>query len=181
VGLHVPHAVAHWETSLHGMELVPSLDLRHSQRHHRTMTNAVKGDLLNAGRNVMDASINEGTPSINGVHGRIRRKLERLQLHCQGWQSQKRKNYQDKDSRNHNGGVPRVHLTCHHGVGFSQPYPNSTGLLFGSMKGRLGDPETDLKLAIFPSCLEIAVLGRPPLLEEALSIVAIVRVGGIRR
>ena len=39
--------VAHWETSLHGMELVPNLDLCRSQCHYRTMTNAVEGDLLN--------------------------------------------------------------------------------------------------------------------------------------
>ena len=77
-------AVAHWEANLHGVELVPSLDLCRGQRHRRTMTNAVKGDLLNVGRNVMEASINEGTPSVDGVRGCVRRQLERLQLHCQG-------------------------------------------------------------------------------------------------
>ena len=77
-------AVAHWEASLHGMELVSSLDLRRGQRHRRTMTNALKGDLLNAGQNVMEASINEGTPSVGGVHDHVRRQLERLQLHYQG-------------------------------------------------------------------------------------------------
>ena len=56
-----------------------------------------------------------------------------------------------------------VHLTCHRGVGFSQPCPNSIGLLFGGMKGRLRDPEMDLKLAIFLSRFGIAVLGHPPL------------------
>ena len=66
------------------MELVPSLDLRRGQRHHRTMTNAVKRDLLNTGRNVIDASIDEGALGIDGIHGHIRRQLERLQLHCQG-------------------------------------------------------------------------------------------------
>ena len=74
-------AVTHWETSLHGAELVPSLDLRRGQRHRRTMTNAVEGNLLNAGQNVVEASIDEGTPSINGVRGRVRCRLERLQLH----------------------------------------------------------------------------------------------------
>ena len=77
-------AIAHWEASLHGMELVPSLDLRRGQRHHCTMTNAMKGDLLNADQNVMEASVNEGTPSIDGICGRVCRQLERLQLHCQG-------------------------------------------------------------------------------------------------
>ena len=77
-------AVAHWEASLHGVELVPSLDLRRGQHHHRTMTSAVKGNLLNVGQNIMEASINEGTPSIDGIRGRVRRQLERLQLHCQG-------------------------------------------------------------------------------------------------
>ena len=77
-------AIAHWEASLHGMKLVPSQDLRRGQRHRRTMTNAMKGDLLNAGWNVMEASINEGTPSIDGIRGRIRCQLEGLQLHRQG-------------------------------------------------------------------------------------------------
>ena len=41
-------AVAHWETYFHGMKLVPSSDLCHGQRHRRTMTNAMEGDLPNA-------------------------------------------------------------------------------------------------------------------------------------
>ena len=77
-------AIAHWEASLHGVELVPSLDLRRGQRQRRTMTNAVKDDLLNVGQNVMEASVNEGTPSVDSVHDHVRRQLERLQLHCQG-------------------------------------------------------------------------------------------------
>ena len=74
-------AIAHWETNIHGVELVPSLDLHRSQRHRRTMTNAVKGDLLNVGRNVVEASIDEGATGINGIHSHICRKLERIQLH----------------------------------------------------------------------------------------------------
>jgi len=35
------------------------------------MTNAMEGDLLNVGRNVMEASIDEGTPSIDDVCGCI--------------------------------------------------------------------------------------------------------------
>ena len=41
--------VTYWEASLYGVELIPNLDLCHGQRHHCTMTNVVKGDLLNAG------------------------------------------------------------------------------------------------------------------------------------
>ena len=74
-----------------------------------------------------------------------------------------------------------VHLTRHHGVGFGQPCPNGIGLLFDGMKGRLRHLETDLKLAIFPSCFGIAVLGRPPLSEKAPGVVAVVRIGGVRR
>ena len=65
-------AIAHWETSLHGVELVPSLDLRRGQRHRRTMPNAVEGDFLNVGRNVVEASVDEGTPNIDDVYGRVR-------------------------------------------------------------------------------------------------------------
>ena len=42
-------AITHWETSLHGMELIPGLDLHRGQRHWCAMTNAMKGDLLDAG------------------------------------------------------------------------------------------------------------------------------------
>jgi len=66
-------AVAHWETSLHGVELVPSLDLRHGQRHRRTMRNAVEGDFLNAGQNIVEASIDEGTLGIDSIHDRVHR------------------------------------------------------------------------------------------------------------
>ena len=41
----------------------------------------MEGNLLNAGWDVLEMTINEGTPSIDGVHGRVRRQLERLQLH----------------------------------------------------------------------------------------------------
>ena len=53
------------------------------------MTNVVEGNLLNAGRDVLETSVNEGTPSIDGVHGRVRRQLERLQLHRLSWRLQK--------------------------------------------------------------------------------------------
>ena len=66
-------AITHWETSLHGVELIPGLDLHRGQRHRCAMTNAVEGDFLNVGRNVLEASIDEGTPSIDGIHGRVHR------------------------------------------------------------------------------------------------------------
>ena len=140
--------------------------------------NAVKGDLLNAGRNIMEASVDEGTPSIDGVRGHIRRQLEGLQLHHQGWRLQKQESYQYRGNGNQNGGIPGIHLTRHHGVRLGQPRPSSTGLFFGGVKGSLRDLEMDLKLAILPSHLRITVLGHPPLLEETPGIVMIV---GVRR
>ena len=74
-------AITHWEASLHGMELVPSLDLCHGQRHCRTMMNTVEGNLLNVGWDVLETSSDGGSPRIDDVRGRIRRQLERLQLH----------------------------------------------------------------------------------------------------
>ena len=47
----------------------------------------MKGNLLDTGRDVMEAGIDEGALSIDGIHGHVRRQLERLQLHHQGWQS----------------------------------------------------------------------------------------------
>ena len=77
-------AIAHREASLHGMELIPGLDLHHGQRYRRAMKNTMEGNFLNVGQNILEASIDVGTPSIDGVCGRIRRQLEGLQLHCQG-------------------------------------------------------------------------------------------------
>ena len=77
-------AVAHWETSLYGVEFEPSLDLCRGQRHRRTMTNAMEGDLPNADRDVLETSIDGGTPDIDSVYGCVRRQLERFQLRCQG-------------------------------------------------------------------------------------------------
>ena len=65
-------AVAHREASLHGVELVPSLDLRRGQRHRCAMTDAMEGDLLNAGRNVVEASVDKGAPSIDGDPSHVR-------------------------------------------------------------------------------------------------------------
>ena len=77
-------AIAHQEASVHGMEFIPCLDLRRSQRHRRAMTNVVEGNFLNVGRNVLEASVDEGTPSIDGICGRISRQLEGLQPYYQG-------------------------------------------------------------------------------------------------
>ena len=72
------------------------------------------------------------------------------------------------------------HLTCYHSVRLGQPRSDGAGLLLSRMKSGLRSPKMDLELAIFSSRLGVAVLSRPPLLEEALSIVAVVRIGGIR-
>ena len=77
-------AIAHWETYFHGVKLIPSLDLCHGQRHRRTMTNAMEGDLPNMDRDVLETSVDGGTPGIDSVYGRVRRQLERFQLCCQG-------------------------------------------------------------------------------------------------
>ena len=112
------------------------------------MTDAVKGDLLDTGRDVVEACIDEGAPSADGIRGHVRRQLEGLQLHRQGWRSQKQRNCQDKDSRHQSKDVLGVHLSRHHGVGFGWPHLSSAGLFLGGMKGGLRDPEADLKLAV---------------------------------
>ena len=89
-------AIAHQEASLHGMELVPCLDLRRGQHHRRAMTNAVEGDLLSTGQDVLEASIDEEAPGIDGVYGYVHRQLERLQLRYQGQRSQKQESCQHK-------------------------------------------------------------------------------------
>ena len=63
-------AITHREASLHGLELVPCLDLCRGQRHRRPMTNVVEGDLLNAGWDVLEVRIDEGTLSVDGICGR---------------------------------------------------------------------------------------------------------------
>ena len=59
------------ETNLYGVEIMPDLDLCRSQRHQRAMTNAVKSNLLDVGWDVLEMSVNEGTPGIDGVRGRV--------------------------------------------------------------------------------------------------------------
>ena len=88
----------------------------------------------------------------------------------------KQKNYQDKDSGNQNGSIHGTRLTRHRGVRLGQPCSNGVGLLLGRMKSSLRDPEADLKLAIFSSCLGIAVLSRPPLSKKTPGVVAVVGV-----
>ena len=68
-------AVARWETSLHGVEFVPSLNLCHGQRHRRTMTNTMEGDLLIAGRNIVETSIDKEATGIDGINSHVRRQL----------------------------------------------------------------------------------------------------------
>ena len=67
-------AIARWETSLHGVEFVPSLNLWcRSQCHHCTMTNIVEGNLLSMGQNVMEMSIDKEAAGIDGVNNHVRR------------------------------------------------------------------------------------------------------------
>ena len=144
------------------------------------MTNTVEDDLLNTSWDVLEMSVDGGTPSIDGVRSHVHRQLERLQLHRQGWQSQEQKDYQDKGSGSQSIGISRIHPTRHHGVRFGQPHPNGASVFFGDVKGCLRNPEADLELAVFLSCLRIAVLGRPPLPKEARGIIVIIPVGGVR-
>ena len=53
------------------------------------MTNAMKGDLLDAGQNIVEAGVDEGALGIDGHGSHVHRQLEGLQLHRQGWRSQK--------------------------------------------------------------------------------------------
>ena len=109
-------AIAHRKDGLHGVELVLGLDLRRGQRHLRAMMDAMKGDLLDAGRNIMEPGVDEGALGVGDRRCHVRRQLEELQLHRQGWRSQKQKNYQDKDSRHQSKDVLGVHLTGHHDI-----------------------------------------------------------------
>ena len=65
-------AIAHWETSLNGMELIPILDLHRNQRHQYATMDAMKGDLLDTGQDVMEAGVDEGALGVDGHHSRIR-------------------------------------------------------------------------------------------------------------
>ena len=66
-------AVANREANLHGVEGMPGLDLRRSQRHRHIVTNAVEGDLPNVDQDVLETSIDRGTLGIDSVYGRVRR------------------------------------------------------------------------------------------------------------
>ena len=48
-------------------------------------------------------------------------------------------------------------------------------------RGGLRCLEVDLKLTILLGCLEVTVLGRPPLLEEMLGVIAVVGVRGVQQ
>jgi len=53
------------------------------------MTNAMESNLVDVGWDVLETSVNGGPPRIDGVRGRIRRRLKRFQLHRLSWQLQK--------------------------------------------------------------------------------------------
>ena len=55
------------------MELVPGLDLHRGQRHRCAMMNAMKGDLLNVGQDVMEAGVDEGGPGVDDHRSHVRR------------------------------------------------------------------------------------------------------------
>ena len=48
------------------------------------MTDAIKGDLLDVGQNVVEVGNDEGAPSIDSIYGRVCHQLEGLQLNHQG-------------------------------------------------------------------------------------------------
>ena len=82
--------------------------------------------------------------------------------------------YQDIGNGNQDGNVHGAHLTYYHGIRLSQPCSYIVGLLFRRIKGNLEDSQMNLQLAVVPNHLGIAVLGRPPFLEEALGIITII-------
>ena len=87
-------AVARWE-------FIPSLNLYRDQRHRRTMTNTMEGDLPNTDQDVLETRVDRGTPCIDDVRGRIRRQLETLTAPS-GFTVTGTKDYQDKDNGNRN-------------------------------------------------------------------------------
>ena len=91
------------------------------------------------------------------------------------------RNVNIKNSENQSKSIHGVHLTRHHGVGLGQPRLSSAGLFLGGEDGGLRGPEADLNLTVLPSCLEITVLGRSPLPEDTPGVVAVLRIGGVRR
>ena len=60
-------AITHWEADLHGVELIPGLDLCHGQRHQRAMMDAMKGNLLDTGQNIMEVGVVEGGRALTVV------------------------------------------------------------------------------------------------------------------
>ena len=71
-------AITHREASLHGVELMLGQDLCRGQCHRCAMTDAMKGNLLDMGWDIVEAGIDEGASSIDGVRGRVCRQLEGL-------------------------------------------------------------------------------------------------------
>ena len=65
--------IGHRKAWLHGAEITPGLDLCRGQRHQCTMMDAMKGDLLDVGWNIMEVGVDEGAPGVDNCHSRIRR------------------------------------------------------------------------------------------------------------
>ena len=55
------------------MELIPGLDLRRGQHHRCATMDAMEGNLLDMGWDVMEAGVDEGGLGIDGRHSHIRR------------------------------------------------------------------------------------------------------------
>jgi len=70
--------IGHREAWLHGVKVMPGLDLRRGQGHCRTAVNTVEGDLLDACRDIMQTVVVERAPGIDGRRSRVRCQLEVL-------------------------------------------------------------------------------------------------------
>ena len=131
----------------------------HRNKHHEEQSPG-------RGQDVLETSVNGGPPRIDGIHGRIRRRLMRFQLHHLSWQLQK--NIKTKATETRMETFMELILPA------TAACSNDVGLLLSRIKGLLEDSQMNLQLAVVPNRLGIVVLGRPPFLEEAPGIITIV-------
>jgi len=80
------------------------------------MTNAMEGDFLNTGQNVLEASIDEGTRALTMSVAAFAASWRDSNCTIRADDHRKQKNYQDKDSGNQNRGILEVCLTRYRGV-----------------------------------------------------------------